>query len=527
MGRAGTREVAAPRTGALGLALSAALLAVAQAPHRAGALALAALVPWLVLTRPRAWAHGAATGFALGLAGAALGTPWIPPTMQALGASPAHASVAWAMIASWGLGLPWGLFGALVAGVARQPLVVRVGALALAIAALDLARSVAPGGLPWLLFGHSQASVPGVAQAAVVGGVPLLSGFLVASNVALAELVLAQDAAARRRAAVLAAALVGGYATLALAGVPTAQWARSGSAPPAAAPLEVLVVQPNLDPTTRWSPLVQRTNLAIVRAQTARKLARARRRPDLVLWPESMLTTPLERDPALARDLHEAMRQLGVPLVLGAARAATEGGPASYRSSALWVEPDRGVVAGFDKTRALPVIESASTFPGSAALAAAIGLARERPRVEEASEAAPLRGRVELLVALCAEVLAPRLVASRRSAESHAIVNLADDSWFAREAAADQALAFASFRAIEQRLWLVRAAQRGLSAVVDPYGRVTARLRFGEAGALAASLPREAPPGAAERAGLVALFAAGAAAGCGLASPLTRRRTVS
>jgi len=446
--------------------------------------------------------------------------------MQRLGASPSDAAVAWALIASWGHALPWALFGALVAAVGRQALLVRAGALALGMAALDLARSVAPGGVPWLLLGHSQASVPGVAQAAVLGGVPLLSGLLVAVNVALAELLLAPDAGARRRALACPGAVLAGYLALACLGLPVVQWARGVASGGPEAPLELLVVQPNLDPTTRWSPLVQRTNLAIVREQTARELARAGWRPALVLWPESMLTTPLERDPELARDLHEAARQLGVSLLLGAARASAEERPGLYRSSALWIEPDRGVVAALDKTRSLPLIESGRSFPGSAALAAAMGLARERPRVEEGGEQAPLRGSVELLVALCAEILDPRLVFARRTPDSHALVNLADDSWFAREAPAQQALAFASFRAIEQRLWLVRAAQRGLSAVVDPYGRVTAELRFGEAGALSASLPREAPPGVAERAGLVALFVAGAAGGALLGRPLARRRTL-
>jgi apolipoprotein N-acyltransferase len=185
------------------------------------------------------------------------------------------------------------------------------------------------------------------------------------------------------------------------------------------------------------------------------------------------------------------------------------------------------VVASFDKTRTLPLIESSWTFPAGLALEALMGLAPDRPLVERGREEAPLHGGFEVPVTLCAEILYPDLVAARRRLESPALVNLADDSWFAEEAAARQAVAFASFRAIEQRLWLVRAAHRGVSAVIDPYGRIVAALRFGEKGALRAKVSRQPPPGVLERDGLAGLLAAGAVTGRLVAQILLRKRRPS
>lgn len=90
------------------------------------------------------------------------------------------------------------------------------------------------------------------------------------------------------------------------------------------------------------------------------------------------------------------------------------------------------------------------------------------------------------------EVLFPGIVARRRTPDSVAIVNLADDSWAAGESATRHLTNVARFRAIEQRLPLLRVAHGGLSAVVDEWGRVTHELPRHEYVALRVSL-RPAP----------------------------------
>jgi apolipoprotein N-acyltransferase len=465
------------------------------------------------------------SGFALGLVSGALATPWIPGTMHGLGAPAANAAVGWFLVSAWGEGLPWAIFGAFAVEARRIPVAARILVLGLGAMLLDVLRAEVPGGLPWLLLGHSQAALRGVAQAAALGGVPLLSGLLVAVNAALAATATAPDRDRRCCGALVASGLLGGYAALALLGLPVAQALHPAPEQREAATLDVLIVQPDLAPGTRWSPLVQRTNLAIVLEQTLRELRAGRDRPDLVLWPETMLTQPIESDPELAKALREAVDRLELPLVLGAARSGRGRDASRYRNAALWVEPGRGVVDAIEKTRALPLVESARRFPGSQAVAEAMGLAPGRPLVEEGAHGGPLRGRFELAVAFCSEILHSALVHGRRSAASLAIVNLADDSWFADDQAARQMITIGSFRAIEERMWLLRAAQRGASAVIDPYGRVVAQLPFGQPGALRANVMREAAPAAGERLGLGGLFLAGGLIAMLLVRPILRRRS--
>ena len=74
------------------------------------------------------------------------------------------------------------------------------------------------------------------------------------------------------------------------------------------------------------------------------------------------------------------------------------------------------------------------------------------------------------------------------------ILNVSDDGWFGRTAGPYQHLAQARLRAIEQGLPLIRAANTGISAIVDPYGRILEELPLGEAGVLDAFLPKNIPP---------------------------------
>ena len=78
--------------------------------------------------------------------------------------------------------------------------------------------------------------------------------------------------------------------------------------------------------------------------------------------------------------------------------------------------------------------------------------------------------------------------------EQGAILNVSDDGWFGHTAGPYQHLAQARLRAIEQGLPLIRAANTGVSAIVDPYGRILEELPLGEAGVLDGFLPKSIAP---------------------------------
>ncbi len=328
-------------------------------------------MPWLVALRGASVGLGGASGLVVGTVSGAISSAWIPGGLAQLGAAEPQASLGAVLVAFIVTGIPWAVIGAAGALSARQRCHVSVAVVATAVFGVETARSYLPGALPWLLLGHSQWEIPGVAQLAALGGVPLISALLAALNAALAASFVERRAGLR-----LSAALLGAYVLLAGLGLPVCQWLRSGTATGAAS--ELLVVQPNIPVSERWIASVQRTNLAIAARQTEKTLRESPLRPDLVVWPETLLTSPVDTDALLRADLEATVDRLGVPVILGAARSAGQGGAELYRNSVLWLEPGRGLVADFDKTQAIPVVESAAAFPGYRVIESLLGLAVNR-----------------------------------------------------------------------------------------------------------------------------------------------------
>jgi apolipoprotein N-acyltransferase len=176
-----------------------------------------------------------------------------------------------------------------------------------------------------------------------------------------------------------------------------------------------------------------------------------------------------------------------------------------YRSAVIELVPGRGIAARLDKQRAIPLLESSRRFPGDAILARLFGAAAAWKRVEEAPAPSAFRASVPLAPLLCYEVLFPAIAARRRTAETAALVNLADDGWLPGGEASRHLVQLARFRAIEQRLVLVRVAHGGLSAVVDEFGRVRDQLPQGAWAARRVSVRASPPPAGRERAAMLAL----------------------
>ena len=87
-------------------------------------------------------------------------------------------------------------------------------------------------------------------------------------------------------------------------------------------------------------------------------------------------------------------------------------------------------------------------------------------------------------VLICNEAMLPEVAGDRVRAGAEVLISPSNDSWIRGRAFAEHMLAVVGLRAIEQRRYLIRASTAGPSAVVDPWGRVTARTDVGSAGAM-------------------------------------------
>lgn len=363
------------------------------------------------------------------------------------------------------------LYPTLFAVVMRR-LTIAFGASALAAApfvwtATELGRMYVFTGFPWVLLGYSQSTVLPVAQAASIAGVFGVSAIVVSVSAALAGVVIAR--AWRPAALVLAGvALIAVWGT---ARVRDAALTRQGQ------PIRVGLVQANVSEeereTVRMAPEILQRNLTLTREVLSRGAS-------LVVWPESALSPYTFEDYAdVATLVRETARQAGVPILLGSDQYQWRPSDARREvdksfNAAFMLRADGSTAGVYRKMHLVPWGEYVPlrdwlTFVGP--LVQAIG------RGFDAGDTATLLpvGAHQVSTAICYEIIYPDLVRQFVREGSELLTTITNDAWFGPTSAPYQHFEQASMRAIEEGRYLVRAANTGISGVVDPYGRVLAR----------------------------------------------------
>jgi apolipoprotein N-acyltransferase len=504
--------------------LSALLYGAAFPPLALRECAWLALVPLLVALRGVSVGRAAVLGGVWGvLAAEAVGT-WFASGVATYYGRPLFVGAAFFASVAVLLAAPYfAAFAAAYAyGVRRRTIVPETIWVPMAWVACELARARLLVGNPWALLGDSQAGRALVIQIADVTGVYGISFVLAAASAALAA-ALARRGAVRAVCTALAPALLVASATLVYG------W-RALAAPAGGPTLSIAVVQANVDVATQWHPGQYGANLEAYLRLSQEALAGDHAR--VVVWPEAAVTFFLDREPAyraaIARlfGANDAYLVTGGPAYAsggdagpeavamagdgdgtrgaGGAQAESVGAPAAshpratdvpgtahtgpaelesaatrYFNSAFLLAPDGTVVGRYDKVHLLPFAEY---FP----LARVEALRRRFARVRTFTAGHALgpfaHAPFGIAPVICFEAMYPELVATAVAAGGELIVNLTNDAWMGRTSFARQHLEIASLRAVENRRYLVRAASTGISAVVDPRGRIVAELGVFERG---------------------------------------------
>lgn len=363
-----------------------------------------------------------------------------------------------------GLALFWGAAGWLSARMAGP----RSLTFALALAGAEALRGHVFTGFPWALPGYIWVDTPVRLSVAWVGSYGLTALTLLATALPFAF--------ARRWQGVAA-----GLVLLALAAVPGLQAPADG----AEAPLgTVRLLQPDIPQAEKWDP-----DLVAGHFQTKLGLTRGPEgaaRPDLVVWPEASVVYPLDvAGPALAA-ISEAAG--GVPFVAGINRRA-EG---EWFNSLVVVDQAGEVTKSFDKVHLVPFGEYIPFRLGFLRAMAGTSSNGFTPGSEVRLVDTPLGAALPLI---CYEGIFPGHL-FRAEGRADYILLLTNDAWFGTFAGPLQHLDQARFRAAEHGLALVRAANRGVSAVIGPHGEIApgAALPQGRPGTADLPVPRGLPP---------------------------------
>ena len=378
-----------------------------------------------------------------------------------------------------------GLFGALAASLAMlfwSKGAGRILVFAVAAAASEWLRGHVFTGFPWNLSGYGWGASLAMLQSASLMGIYGLSFLTILLGASLAELT-----ARRWRLPVVLLLLFAGlwsFGVYRLVSTPMRP----------VAGVALRLVQPDIPQAEKYVRGLMARNWRRLMGLSIQPAGQGRDIPTHIIWPEGATGFPV----ALAPEALEQIASLtarGQTLMTGSDRILRDAtGITAYNS--LYLFGPGADPRSYDKFHLVPFGE----YLPFAALLHRIGISQltvgtgfsagDHPHVLQASPAPPVTPLI------CYEVIFPHDVVDRGEARPGWLVNITDDSWFGPWAGPRQHFLIARVRAIEEGLPIARAANTGISGVIDPLGRVQARLGLNRVGVVDAALPQaiSAPP---------------------------------
>jgi apolipoprotein N-acyltransferase len=348
-------------------------------------------------------------------------------------------------------------------------LIARAGAAALFFApaawvATEFLRGYLFGGFPWVPLGNSQVTVLPVAQFASVVGVYGLSALVafVSAGIAYALLTTARQRIKAIAAVVVVLGAVAGWGTWRIA---------DGSLTREGTPIRVGLVQGNIAQEIKWRPEQARTIFTTYVAMTRDVV---RRGAQFVIWPESSTPFTFEGHPTGEPAMRDLAREVGVPILFGSDQEVRDGVERHY-NAAFQLAPDGTTAAVYRKIHLVPFGEFVPLADWLSLFPPLVGLAGFGPFSPGDSTVVLPIGMHRASTAICYEVVYPSLVREAVLAGSELLTTITNDAWYGHSSAPYQHFAMASMRAIEHGRYMARAANTGISGVIDPYGRVVAR----------------------------------------------------
>jgi apolipoprotein N-acyltransferase len=333
--------------------------------------------------------------------------------------------------------------------------------------------------LPWGLLAHSQYKHQVIIQVASLAGAYGLSFIIVLVNSSLAAIFLTREdrpTVARKRvliagtaACVVGCALAYGYVV--------------ASRPIVGERIPIALVQGNIEQNKKWDP---KYASMIMKTYTDLTYKAAEKKPTLIIWPESATPRSISTDTKLQSQVRDISRSTGAYLLLGSTQLqkfrvqSPEG--ARYLNSAFLITPEPGEMKNqrYDKIRLFPFGEYLpykDTIPWRLINVSEFGnyLAGKEYTVFKTPFS-------RFGVTICWENIFPDLVREFVGQGAQFMVNVTNEAWFGPITAPHQFVSMSVFRAVENRVFMVRCGNTGISCVIDPYGRVGNRVTGADGG---------------------------------------------
>lgn len=385
---------------------------------------------------------------------------WVYSTMKQYGGINAFGAAGLLLLFALYLGLYNGLFGLIVSWLARGESGLR-NALVLSPfvwVAVELARTRISG-FPWDLLGVTQVDNIPMARIATFTGVYGVSLEIMIVNAAFAAAFLIRP----KRRQLLLAAMIAAFVL---------QGARWIPAPAIPADHTALLVQENIPvlDNADWTPQYFADTLTDLSKLSLTQVSG--HHPALIVWPES--PAPFYgADPAFRNDISQLAKSSQTPMVIGSigVENASTTSQQIFNSAAL-VSPSGDWGPRYDKIHLVPFGEY---VPFKNFFSFAGGLTKEVGDFSRGASRAPLdAGDQKLGVFICYESIFPDDIRQFAENGAQVFVNISNDGWYGDSGAYAQHLEQARMRSVENARWLLRDTNTGVTAAIDPYGRVIA-----------------------------------------------------
>lgn len=411
---------------------------------------------------------------------------WFIGTMMSFGGMSFPVSLFFFLFLAMYMALYWGLFAYLLKGASLQGISVLIVAPSLWVS-LEYLRTYLFTGHPWALLGYTQYKNISIIQLSDITGVYGISFILALFSATVYEFIrryrLENSFPLKEAALLLAALLIPlSYGSVKIAGYKEPERV-----------LRAALIQGNIEQGVKWNEDYKEKTVDIYRTLSERAYKEAGGL-DIIVWPETAVPFYYQQNGSLTGRVRRISKDLDAPILFGSPAYKFVNRKAAYLNSAFLIAPTankRGIetIGRYDKYHLVPFGEYVPLgkylfFINK--ITAGIGdfIPGEGVMTLDMAVSGSKEPHVSYGPLICYEGIFPDLVRRFVKKGANVLVNITNDAWYGRSSAPYQHLSAIAFRSVENGIYTLRAANTGVTAIIDPLGRIEGETAIFEEGFL-------------------------------------------
>jgi len=230
--------------------------------------------------------------------------------------------------------------------------------------------------------------------------------------------------------------------------------------------LKVGLTQGNIDQSIKWDESFQKETLKIYERLS---LKVAEQHPDLIIWPETATPFFFQQAKEFQPMVLDIPNKTDAYLLFGSPSFKVERGKVNHYNSAYLASPSKEIIGRYDKIHLVPYGEYVPFGDLLPLGSLGEGIGNFKPGKEIYNFSIP-QGKFGVVI--CFEIIFPDLCRRFVKEGANFLVTITNDAWFGRTSAPYQHFAIAVFRAVENRVFIARAANTGITGLIDPRGKI-------------------------------------------------------